>query len=296
MTQQYSIAVASLLLLSSAGCGQRSGAPAPLAADRPPLQAVAGEDEASAGRQADPGAKGDASGTALDSMAAARKLIRTGLLELEVADYAEAAQKATRLVESRGGYVADSRVDRSPNDRRHGRMTLRIPAERYAPTFEELKTLGKARAESSSAQDVTKAYTDLETRLRVKRETADRLRVILKTNAARLSDILETERELARVTEEIERLEGERRYYDQQIALSTISLTLSEPDAIVRSGILDPVRKALRGSLQLLSVSIAFLIAAVVVLAPWVLALLVVIWLVRRIRARRLKRARQTVS
>jgi hypothetical protein len=290
MTRECSIAMSSLLFFLTAGCGQRSGAPAPMIATLAP----AAEDKASGeSGQGGPGAKDDASGAALDSMTAARKLIRTGLLELEVADYAEAAQKATRLVESRGGYVADNRVDRSPNDRRHGRMTVRIPAERYAATFEELKSLGKARAESSSAQDITKAYTDLETRLRVKRETADRLRVILKTNAARLSDILETERELARVTEEIERLEGERRYYDQQVALSTISLTLAEPDAIVRGGIFDPVRKALRGSLQLLGMSIAFLIAATVFLVPWALALFAAIWLVRRIRRRAQKRTGQ---
>ena len=42
--------------------------------------------------------------------------------------------------------------------------------------------------------------------------------------------MLEAERELARVTEEIEQAEGERRFYDQQVALSTlIAVTLQEP-------------------------------------------------------------------
>src|SRR4029434_9357759 len=44
----------------------------------------------------------------LEAMAAARKLIRTGQLALEVADYASAAAKATQLAESHGGYLAES--------------------------------------------------------------------------------------------------------------------------------------------------------------------------------------------
>jgi hypothetical protein len=48
--------------------------------------------------------------------------------------------------------------------------------------------------------------------------------------------VLEAERELARVTEEIERMEGERRYYDQQIALSAIVVTLREPEPVLQSG------------------------------------------------------------
>lgn len=222
----------------------------------------------------------------LESMAAARKLIRSGRLSLEVESYAKAAEQAVRLAERARGYLADSQSTRSEHGRLRGSLTLRVPAEQFTTLLESLKGLGTVQSENTGTQDVTRAYTDLETRLRVKRDTAERLREILKTRTAKLSDVLEAERELARVTEEIETLEGERRFYDQQIALSTITAELAEPEPVVRSGFLDPIREALAGSLQLLGGSIAALVALTVILLPWIAALWLLWWLVRRLRGK----------
>jgi len=124
----------------------------------------------------------------------------------------------------------------------------------------------------------------------VKRDTAERLREILKTRTAALADVLQVERELARITEEIEQMEGERRYYDQQVALSTLTVELQEPEAIVKAGSFRPIREALEDSLHVLSASVAVIIYATVFLAPW-LVLGLALWLVvKRVRARR-KRA-----
>lgn len=220
-------------------------------------------------------------------MLASRKLIRTGQITVEVKNYDEAAREVARLAESLGGYLADSQASRGHRDRRVGTLTIRMPAERFSSAVESLKQLGKVQTESVSTQDVTKAYTDLETRLRVKRDTADRLREILKVRAAKLSEILEAERELARVTEEIERMEGERRYYDQQVALSTITVTLQEPEAVVKPGVFSPIGQALRDSLEVLATSLAGLIYALVFLTPWLVVLYVVWRVIRAVRAAR---------
>jgi uncharacterized protein DUF4349 len=166
---------------------------------------------------------------------------------------------------------------------------IRVLAERFAAAYGALKGLGKVETETVSTQDVTKAYADLETRLRVKRDSEGRLREILRTRTARLSDVLEAERELTRVVEEIEQIEGERRYYDQQIALSTLSAALHEPEAVIRAGALAPLLEALRDSLQVLATSAGALVYVTVLLLPWAAAGTVV-WLVVR-AARRRKRA-----
>ncbi len=223
----------------------------------------------------------------LEATAVARKLIRTGRLSIEVSSYTKAAEQAVRLAEGAKGYLADSQSSRSEHGKLRGTLTLRVPAERFTTVFEALKTLGTVQKESVETQDVTRAYTDLETRLRVKRETGERLGQLLKTGSAKLADVLAVERERARVTEEIESLEGERRFYDQQVAMSTITAELAEPEPIVRSGFLDPLREALSGSLELLGGSIAALIALLVVAIPWVLVLAALWWLWRRLRGRR---------
>ncbi len=223
----------------------------------------------------------------LSSMYMARKLVRTGQLTVEVGGYDEAAAKASAIAESHGGYVAEAQASRGSHDRQQGTITVRVPAERFSAAFAAFKALGKVKAESVATQDVTKAYSDLETRLRVKRDAAERLRDILRTRTARLSDVLEAERELGRVTEEIERMEGERRFYDQQVALSTITVALQEPQSVVEPGVLTPIGHALRESLGVLAASVAGLVYAVVFMVPWSLLALAVWKTVRAVRRRR---------
>ena len=134
---------------------------------------------------------------------------------------------------------------------------------------------------------MTKAYTDLETRLKVKRDTADRLRELLRTRTADLPDVLNAERELARVTEEIEQMEGERRFYDQQVAFSTIALTVFEPQALVEPGVFAPIGRALRDSAGVLAQSLAGLLYLLVFLAPWLVVLYGVWRAVKAVRGRR---------
>lgn len=236
---------------------------------------------------AQPGAVAAAGPEAVQAMVAARKLIRTGQLTVEVPSYARAAEEATRIAERHGGYVSDTRSSLGDHDGQEGAVTLRVPAESFGPAMAELRKLGRVRSESVGTQDVTKAYADLETRLRVKRETVERLREILRGRTAKLSDVLEVERELARITEEIEQIEGERRFYDSQVALSTISVTLQEPQAVVRGGFLDPIRQAFRDSLEVLAGSVAALVYVVVFLLPWLLVAWPLWRVFRAVRARR---------
>lgn len=201
------------------------------------------------------------------------KLIRTATLQLEVPDFGVAVEEASRAAAAFGGYVSDrqSSEDGSGHDR--GQITLRIPSDRFDGALSVLKKLGRVKSEGVQTQDVTRAYADLETRLQVKRETAARLREILTRQTGKVSEVLEVEREIARVVEEIEQAEGERRYFDNQVSLSTVTLSLYEPDAMVTPGALDPVVAALRQSLRISSESLAALIGLAAGLLPWLLAL-----------------------
>lgn len=282
-----------LLALGLLGCRDRlpSSPPADAAPDsaadvRQTLRAPAAAEP----KLAEEGEVVDGNEPPLQAMAAARRLIRTGQLAMEVADYASAAAKATQLAESHGGYLADSHSTRGARDTRQGSLTLRIPAAQFEAAFSALKQLGNVRSEGMSTQDITKAYADLETRLRVKRDAEARVRNILRNRTAKLADVLEAERELTRLMEEIEQMEGERRYYDQQVSLSTISVTLSEPQPILESSGLEPIREAIHGAVEVLSRSVATIIYAVVFLSPWLL-LAWILWKLLRLARRRRSRS-----
>ena len=89
------------------------------------------------------------------------------------------------------------------------------------------------------------------------------------------------------MTEETEQTEGERRFYDQQVALSTLTVALQEPSALVGEGMFEPLREALHDSVRVLAASLAAIVYATVFLAPWVLLAWIAWKLFRRARARR---------
>jgi hypothetical protein len=217
-----------------------------------------------------------------------RKLIRTGGITVEVQDFHAASEKAASIALRFGGYVAGSRASRDEAGKYSGDLVFRIPAERFDAAFRELASLGHLEAESLNTEDVTKAYFDLEGRLRVARDAEARIREILRTRAARLADVLEAERELSRIVGEIEQMEGEHRFYDRQTALSTINATFHEPQSLARPGSLGPLRQAVHDSAGALATSVAALIYLVMYGLPWAL-LAALLWILIR-RARRARR------
>ena len=200
------------------------------------------------------------------------KLIRTASLQVEVASFRAALEEASRAATAFDGYVSDRQSSEDAAGRVSGQITLRVPSARFDGAMSALKKLGRVRSEGVQTQDVTRAYADLETRLKVKRETATRLREILTRQTGKVSEVLEVERAIARVVEEIEQAEGERLYFDNLVSLSTITLALHEPNSIVTPGAFDPILKALRHSLLTMSQSIAALIELGAGLLPWLVA------------------------
>jgi hypothetical protein len=106
--------------------------------------------------------------------------------------------------------------------------------------------------------------------------------------------VVEAERELGRVIEALEEAEGERRYYEQQVALSTIAVTLEEPQAVFLEAALTPLDEAVREAIPLLARSLALVVYVLVFLAPW---LAMVALMLGGVRVRReLRKPQATVT
>ncbi len=217
--------------------------------------------------------------------AADRKLIRTGDLQIRVKDVAEAVQRTDSIVRANGGLTANSRFSQEDDSRRRADLTLRVPADALGKTVTALKMLGVTTSEASNQQDITKDYVDLETRLGVKEQELARLRELLANRTGKLSDILEVEREITRVVTDIEQMKGQRRYYDNQVAMSTLSLTLFEAGAL-RPAPGMSIGIAIKESLRTLNTSGGLLIYFAVLLAPWIIVGAIVRWLIALWRRR----------
>ena len=222
---------------------------------------------------------------------ASQKLIRNGLIELEVEEVDVAAARIEEIARARGGVVAGSEFRRHGDKRRSGALTLRVPAAAYDATLAALREVGEVVSEHNATEDVTKAYSDLETRLAIKRQTEERLRRLLATREGPLADLLHVERELERVVTEIEQMLGQKRFWDQRIAISTIQVTLREPGQFVAPGAFAPVKQAMSDSVRYFAGSLAALIFFVVAALPWAIALLLLVMLLRSVLKRRRARS-----
>jgi hypothetical protein len=78
------------------------------------------------------------------------------------------------------------------------------------------------------SEDVTTQSVDLDARLTNARRTEQRLAMVLEQRTGRLSDVLEVEREIARVRGEIEQMDSERKRLTNRIEFATIDLRLEE--------------------------------------------------------------------
>lgn len=213
-----------------------------------------------------------------------QKLIRSAVLHIEVGDVEDAMAEIFSLVAGLGGLVADSQVTRDATGGVNGDVVVRVPWTSLDAAVSALKELGRVGYDRLETRDVTKEYVDLETRLAVKREAASRLREMLSSRAADLEELLAVERELSRVIEEIERHEAEIRYYDRQVAMSTVTLQLTDERTAARPALLAPIGEAFSRSVEVLIVSVSTLVYVFTFLVPWLCLAAALWWTVKRSR------------
>ena len=84
------------------------------------------------------------------------------------------------------------------------------------------------QSESQGGEDVTDQAADLDARLANARETERRLVTVLQQRTGRVSDVLEVEREIARVRESIELMTSQRQQLRERVTYATLSLQVSE--------------------------------------------------------------------
>jgi hypothetical protein len=139
------------------------------------------------------------------------------------------------VVQKVGGFVADASVQSGRNQIRSATLELKVPALRFDELTEALGPIGRLQFVNVGAEDVSEEFVDLTARAANAHRLEDRLVELLRTRTGKLQDVLSVERELARVREEIERMEGRLRFLKASAQLSTLSVNLYEPAPLVAS-------------------------------------------------------------
>ena len=206
-------------------------------------------------------------------------LIRTGQAEVRVDSLEPAIAALEALARRAGGYVGNTAMMGGEERRRSAMLQLRVPSSRFGDLQAGLNGLGKVLSLSVQVQDVGEEYTDAAARLKSKRQAEDRMLELLRTRAGKLSDVVELEQALEQVREEIESTEGRLRYLRNQVGLSTMMVTLSEPGLQMQEPGYHPIRDAFGAAWRNFTGFIASLIAA----SGWLIPLTVLLFLGARL-------------
>ncbi|MCX7703040.1 MAG: DUF4349 domain-containing protein [Planctomycetota bacterium] len=141
-----------------------------------------------------------------------RLIIYTATFSIGVYEIDSAVDRAKKSAEEVGGYVQEEGDNY---------VVLRVPAKSFWETVEKIRAIGRVIEKRVKAQDVTEEYLDLELRLKAKKEYLAALKELL-SKAQNTEEILEVQRQIGAVIEEIESLEGRLRYLASKVAYSTI--------------------------------------------------------------------------
>ncbi|WP_236049313.1 DUF4349 domain-containing protein [Paractinoplanes ovalisporus] len=269
------VMMAGLLL---AGCGDGASDDAQSSSGGAPAVGMAEQaaPDAAAGKEMGQ----DAQAQAPDLKVEQRSIIYRGTVTVRVDSVEAAAGQATGIAKTFGGFVSgDNRSSGSGSDT--ATMELRVPADKFANAVEQLSKLGTEEQRQINTEDVTDQTVDLDARITVQQARVDSGRKLL-AQAKSLNDLVMLEREVATRESDLASLQAKKRHLADLTALSTITVTLLDPEAAAVTDDDDPpgFLGGLGAGWNALLASLKVLLTVLGALLPWLVAFGLPVWAV----------------
>ncbi len=216
-----------------------------------------------------------------------RKIIRNADLKIETNSPEESQQKITQIADSKNGFVIETSQTNSnvqTTTRDVINMTIRVPAAKFDEAMTEIRATGnRVIQETVKGQDVTEEFIDIEARLKAQRALEEQFLEIMK-RATAVEDALNVQRELANVRGEIEKIEGRKRFLENQSSLSTIKIVLQTPTSLSASpsGFFYELKEALSTGFNAALKIVLFFVMAAIALAPFFILIVFPLYLLWR--------------
>ncbi len=218
-----------------------------------------------------------------------QKLIKTSYLTFETKSIEETYQSIKIRIVAFEGYIQNDNTSKE-YDRINRSLLIRIPNKNFQPLVDSITNSVKSLDRRDiQLKDVTEEFVDLEARLKAKRKLEERYLQLL-DKARSVKDMLEIERQISNIREEIEAKQGRLNYLQNKVSFSTIHLSFYE----IIQGVKAPSQtytnrlwRAVKGGFT----GIGEFIIGVVYLWPFVLfAILIGFFIRNRIRKKETKK------
>jgi hypothetical protein len=156
------------------------------------------------------------------------KIVRDGTIALSVPDGSFVAKQArvVAIAHANGGFVLSSQTEGSTT----GTLTIRVPAAHFDDAIGQVGALGTVESSSVTGKDVTNEFIDYRAHL----QNLIGRRTVLRSLLARTTTIgesLTVMNELEDVQLQIDQIEGQLRFLNDQVAESTLTVDLREQSA-----------------------------------------------------------------
>ncbi len=152
-----------------------------------------------------------------------QKIIKTARLAFETKDVEETHKKILQLASQLKGLVQSDNSGKDYN-RIYKNLTVRIPTENFQQFINGISEgVDYFDHRDISRQDVSEEFIDLEARLKAKRILEERYLELLK-KANKVEEMLQIERELSNIREEIEAKQGRLQFLQNQVSMSTVTV------------------------------------------------------------------------
>jgi len=170
----------------------------------------------------------------VEGAAVERIVIMNANMSIVVENPAQAVDEIAKMTQEMGGFIVNSNLYQYTTDDGEkvpaASVTVRVPAERLTEARDRIKALVAdgnldVTTDNVSGQDVTREYTDLNSRLKNLEMAQARLQNIL-DEATKTEDVLAVHQELTRISEEVEVVKGQIKFYDESSRLSAISVDI----------------------------------------------------------------------
>ena len=214
------------------------------------------------------------------------KIITTIYLSFETTEFDKTNEELSKLIEKYKGYIEFSNISYNHYynnmSYRYGEFSIRVPRENITSFKTELNVIGNLTSESTNKQDVTKQYTDTESRLKVIETKEVRLLALLE-KAEKIEDIIALENQLSEVIYEKENLKASLLTLDDKIDFSTVNINIQEVAKVTATENIDTtfgtkVKNAIADSLYFFTDTLQGLIIALIYLLPFLVIISVVVF------------------
>lgn len=214
------------------------------------------------------------------SVAQSPAVIRTGDLSLQTGNVEKAFADIKALIVTLDGRVETSNFQGRMNGYGPSAyLTLRVPESKLDAAVEEISKIGKRTSLSINTTDVTLQTLDLQAKVDALIESRTRLEKLLEKTTT-TAELIAGEQAMATLRTELDSYQSQLDYLKNQVAESTLNVSIVNDDSSVTSGLKsfrEIFLQAIRGFLQAFQNSFIFIITAI----PWVLVITLIATIVR---------------